>query len=205
MVRSNGILHSGIYSFKRTGRFSGLINAMIPLPPHVMLACYASSLYCPGAFWCDDLPIPGIHSYVQREYWYNGFASYWTTLKQLPMWIIALPMHIFSFAGPGLWICRPLQLSAVVGASSAHMILWTFLILYLRFFMHVQLSWRVLGSLCGVWWFGGWLCNEGGEMLWGSHSSSKSSSTSKSSSLILCISLYAWIGGVLFMTFLPPA
>ena len=44
--------------------------------------------------WCEWL-IPSIYSYIQAEYWDNGFLAYWQ-LKKIPLFFLAFPTILFS-------------------------------------------------------------------------------------------------------------
>ncbi len=56
--------------------------------------------------WCDDDAAGSrfsLYGYVQRRYWNVGLFRYYE-LKQVPNFILALPILMLSFAAAGLWI-----------------------------------------------------------------------------------------------------
>ncbi|XP_023301036.2 GPI mannosyltransferase 2 [Lucilia cuprina] len=111
--------------------------------------------------WCDNiLPFP--YSYIQSHYWQVGFLKYYE-FKQLPNFLLALP--ILSFLS---WHCfvylrhfimkfitkYPLALLIKEYKTLPFVLHSTFLTLFCIFFVHIQISTRLLCSATPtLYWF----------------------------------------------------
>ena len=111
--------------------------------------------------WCHWL-IPSVYSYIQSEYWDNGFLSYWQ-FKKIPLFFLAFPTLLFStdvllktisdlsiktmisdfvgfrsaraglpWAGPPMQICAWVHLLAIL--------------IFATFFMNVEVMTRLIWS-----------------------------------------------------------
>jgi len=88
--------------------------------------------------WCSAA-VPSIYTYVQAEYWHNGFLNYWT-MPNLPLFLLALPtLTIVACSTLYLWR-RKLH-----GAALVQLVMLVGLV----FFWHVQIANRLSSSLPG--------------------------------------------------------
>lgn len=139
LLRSNGLLWGLLFvwsvfekrnSFKALFRvvLGGALNGLIFLYPQYV----AYTEICPGRPWCDS-KIPLIYTFVQREYWDNGFLRYWTP-NNIPNFLFASPTLLLLIrslpAAP-----KPLKLVQIV------------LFIGALFFWHVQIVTRVASCL----------------------------------------------------------
>jgi len=113
-TRSNGIFMPGffIYEYMHMVRHISSEKALIRFIKLVILCCiswsgfgavlmFGKMLYCNDASprpWCSSAPFPNIYAFVQEHYWKVGFLKYYR-LAQLPNFILAAPMTLFSLAG----------------------------------------------------------------------------------------------------------
>lgn len=111
--------------------------------------------------WCDNtLPFP--YSYIQAHYWQVGFLKYYQ-FKQLPNFLLALPIIGFLF-----WHCfiylRHFIVKFLTKYPLTHLIKEyktlpfvihsSFLTLFCIFFVHIQISTRLLCSATPtLYWF----------------------------------------------------
>ncbi|KAI8815774.1 GPI mannosyltransferase 2 [Fimicolochytrium jonesii] len=235
-VRANGIVHMGFFVWefvvvpgmlmlRRVGgktSIAALIRnilratfySLIVISPFIAFQTYAYTLFCPAADsslrpWCNATS-PLIYSFVQKEYWNNGFLTYYR-LHQLPNFLLALP--IFTLLFTGLLQCithdplafftlgrltqpksQPPPLLIITNPALApHIYLMTALTIYCATMMHVQVVVRFSTSLPGLYWVAGGLM--GGDARRG-----------KWGRLVVGYFLgYAGATTVLFGGFLPPA
>ncbi|ORY51918.1 mannosyltransferase [Rhizoclosmatium globosum] len=117
--------------------------------------------------WCDSNP-PVLYTFVQAEYWNNGFLKYWT-FGQIPNFILAAPMLLTSsfgilsyfrydsyrFLTLGLMPSKRIELESGFHSSSAlsHAFLCFFLTIYCATCMHIQVITRFFTSLPFVYWY----------------------------------------------------
>lgn len=115
----------------------------------------------PHSPWCDNtLPFP--YSYIQSHYWQVGFLKYYE-IKQLPNFLVALPILAFS-----CWHCfvylRHFVMKFITKYPMTHLIKEyktlpfvihsSFLTLFCIFFVHIQISTRLLCSATPtLYWF----------------------------------------------------
>ncbi|KAI9254454.1 GPI mannosyltransferase 2 [Phascolomyces articulosus] len=225
-VRSNAIVYSGFFMYdlilRRFGKCSmvtGLIRAMvymaITFSGYAAVQYYGYLEYCPGRPWCEQT-IPMLYSFVQKEYWNNGFLTYYE-VKQIPNFFLALPIISITVVGlwryiqyDGLWFWSLGFLSSkdqggepTMGYTSRRaapfMYLWGVLLFYATTCMHVQVIIRFFTSLPPLYWFTAQLWMEG----FGNHSKAIQQWIAKI--VLSYYVLYGLVGIVLFAAFLPPA
>ncbi|KAI8341220.1 GPI mannosyltransferase 2 [Chlamydoabsidia padenii] len=161
--------------------------------------------------WCTNLP-PLVYSFVQKEYWGNGFLAYYE-LKQIPNFLLAMPIIGLSVGGLYLFITKDwirwLTLGQVNHGSSGersftsnkatvYMYLWAFLLLYTVTCMHVQVILRFFTSLPPLYWYIGYLWSHG------LRCSSEYQGWIANGIFYYSV-LYGLVGIILFSAFLPPA
>ncbi|OIR58572.1 MAG: GPI mannosyltransferase 2 [Amphiamblys sp. WSBS2006] len=127
--------------------------------------------------------------YVQRKYWDVGLFRFWA-LKQVPGFLYALPMILFSVAGLvsyfGGLVARSRK-EFFTPAVFPYFVLWMFMTLQVTTAAHVNIIYRLFSSLPPVYWYGAYLAE------------------TKDSLLLLWISLSVSVStGVLFSLFYPP-
>ena len=158
-----------------------ILQAALPFLPFVALQLAAAAWFCPSRPWCLSWPIPAPYAFVQAFYWGNGLFSYWQ-VKQIPNFIAAAPMLLFSLWNVGLYLSRFFATAsrsrnlAVWGFSSASTITstttspstirthlssplllpfflyWLLLTLVCFFAMHVQVMTRFLSAIPCIYW-----------------------------------------------------
>lgn len=112
--------------------------------------------------WCQQM-IPLLYSFVQREYWNNGFLKYYE-LKQIPNFLLAAPMISLSLMGIRAF-ARDFQqalgkrkrmdqyLDSLLGQILPYYVLWGLLLVYCIFMMHIQVITRFFSSMPPLFWF----------------------------------------------------
>uniref|UniRef100_A0A7S2RMR2 GPI mannosyltransferase 2 n=1 Tax=Mucochytrium quahogii TaxID=96639 RepID=A0A7S2RMR2_9STRA len=133
-----------------------LISAVIPLGS-VLKYGYDSYCSSPDARpWCSSR-LPNIYSFVQAEYWNNGFLNFWE-VKQIPNFLLAAPM---------VYLCSVCILTYVGGVTSSYTVghysrnlkvlpyvLHLFALLVLGvFFMHVHVITRFVSACPCIYWY----------------------------------------------------
>eukprot|EP01113_Clastostelium_recurvatum_P050756 TRINITY_DN9692_c0_g1_i1.p1 TRINITY_DN9692_c0_g1~~TRINITY_DN9692_c0_g1_i1.p1 ORF type:complete len:508 (-),score=92.78 TRINITY_DN9692_c0_g1_i1:6-1373(-) len=105
--------------------------------------------------WCSGGMMPNLYSFVQKEYWNQGFFQYYE-LKQVPNFLLAAPMVYISARGVveylrgyihGPEAPRRTEGEAYVAAWRhpnllPHVLYWAALLLFSVTFMHVQVITR---------------------------------------------------------------
>lgn len=136
--------------------------------------------------WCAAR-VPYLYGHVQRHYWGVGFLRYFE-LKQLPNFLLAAPILMMTTHGCFRFVSDHGTLAAlravfmpgtqIVGNKAVHrsglpldaaiyMAHWAFLAFYATFFMHVQVSTRLLSSCPPLYWWAASLCSAGhGRLVW---------------------------------------
>ncbi|ORX34138.1 GPI mannosyltransferase 2 [Kockovaella imperatae] len=149
--------------------FYAVILSLIVASPFIAFQVYAYRSFCvpsPTRPWCSA-KLPLAYSFVQAEYWNNGWLNYWT-LQQLPNLIIALPVLIPSYWGSYKYLSyhsvKAIASSgfAVSRTDSGQVIMDSrlfplhvqhlLLTLLLTFASHTQITLRVCVTDPVVWW-----------------------------------------------------
>ncbi|KAI9491859.1 GPI mannosyltransferase 2 [Zychaea mexicana] len=225
-IRSNAMIYSGFFIYdlvvRRLGKCSmvtGLIRAalytMITLTGYIAVQYNGYQQFCPGRPWCDQT-IPMLYSFVQKEYWNNGFLAYYE-VKQIPNFFLALPIISLTVAGmwryaqyDWLWFrslgfrsSKDTAKEPTMGYTSRRaapfVYLWGFLLLYATTCMHVQVIIRFFTSLPPLYWFTAQLWMDGFAK------SSKLMQRRIANAVLSYYVLYGLVGIILFAAFLPPA
>ncbi|RKO84382.1 GPI mannosyltransferase 2 [Blyttiomyces helicus] len=203
LFRANGILHAGFFAWflvvrRGAWRNVNLVRNMaktvlftiVVFAPFLGFQYYGYSVFCaPEAAthrtWCSK-PLPFIYSFVQEEYWNNGFLRYYR-LSQLPNFLLAAPTfaltaHALSSYFPAP---RPPTHSPLLAPRLLpYMLLWLALALLCATTMHVQIVVRLFTSVPGVFW---WAAGRGGR------------------GVVSWFMGWSAVGTVLFANFYPPA
>ena len=218
-LRSNGILFAGFFLWNLLcsdchiptlfwKSIKAIFYISIVIAPFVAFQIYGYLLFCETDIqrpWCSER-LPLIYSFVQHHYWNNGFLKYWR-LEQLPNFLLAAPilgLHTLALVD---YISKDWKRFFSLGyrkrkAPFANEVsqtvllpfiyLTTFLLIYVAFFMHIQViirffTWQPLGYLYA-----------------GSKLNSKISNLIGKAYLYYSI-IYGISGAILFSLFLPPA
>ncbi|KAI8341545.1 GPI mannosyltransferase 2 [Blakeslea trispora] len=224
-ARSNAIIYSGffiydlvvqpLWRYKRKlilGICRAVLYTLFTISGFALFQYYGYSKFCSlDRPWCSS-KLPLLYSFVQKEYWGNGFLSYYE-LKQIPNFLLAAPIIAISVLGLKAYIehdpVRFLTLGAVQQKKEtekdtffsssvlAHMYLWLFLLLFVTTSMHVQVIIRFFTSLPPLYWYIGhvWIKGFGPEK----------SSVRTANMILGYFVLYGLAGIVLYAAFLPPA
>ncbi|KAI7849426.1 GPI mannosyltransferase 2 [Circinella umbellata] len=222
--RSNAIVYSGFFMYdlilRRIGKctmITGLIRSIlytaITLSGYTAVQYYGYLEYCPERPWCTQT-IPMIYTFVQKEYWNNGFLAYYE-VKQIPNFLLALPIISLTVVGiwkyaqyDWLWFCSLGFLSSKVKEptmsyssrrAAPFMYLWGLLLLYAVTCMHVQVIIRFFTALPPLYWFTAQLWING----FGKQGKIMQQWVAKI--VLTYYVLYGLVGIVLFAAFLPPA
>ncbi|KAI8077838.1 GPI mannosyltransferase 2 [Halteromyces radiatus] len=231
LARSNAIIYIGFFIYdiiiKRIryhsiktliiGFLQVMIYSSITLSGFAVFQFLIYRQYCTDDIleqrpWCLQL-VPLAYSFVQKEYWGNGFLAYFQ-VKQIPNFLLAAPIIGLSIAGLWQFIAKDwtrwITLGVINDASvddtsytsnqaSVYMYLWTFLLFYATTCMHVQVILRFFTSLpplywyIGQLWYQGFQANRSSRDHWIAHS------------ILSYFVLYGLVGIILFSAFLPPA
>ncbi|KAI8592902.1 GPI mannosyltransferase 2 [Geranomyces variabilis] len=229
LVRANGVLHAGFFiwagavapfiakkkisatsfvlGFMKAARLAVLVAA-----PFVAIQWYAYGLFCNAASsvperpWCTS-HLPSIYSFVQKEYWNNGYLTYYEA-RQIPNFLLAAPTFLISFAGLahhmsrdprgffslGSWPSPSLPRSRFATGQAPYIYLWLFLTVYSATMMHVQVVTRFFTSVPAFYWFAATAVGDG-----------KPAAVGWRRAIVPYFLLYGLITAVLFANFLPPA
>ncbi|CAO3612083.1 unnamed protein product [Cunninghamella blakesleeana] len=224
-TRSNAIIYAGFFGYELIiKRLKGSIKSLtIGILQTIIYSAIAMSgflyfqymiyqQYCQGTNpqpWCSNT-IPLVYSYVQKEYWNNGFLSYYE-FKQLPNFLLAMPIILLS--GFGLWtfasndwhywltlgLSKPKQnnesSSFVNQHATVYMYLWAFLLFYATTCMHVQVIIRFFTSLPPLYWYIGYLLNQGFQSV------STPQQKLISNGILYYFIIYGLVGTILFCPF----
>ncbi|XP_055349880.1 GPI mannosyltransferase 2-like [Paramacrobiotus metropolitanus] len=161
-----------MYNGPRNSRFllrkivESLIFAVVGLLPFLLFQLFAFRLYCyafdqdlPDAIaeygttreynflhrnrsvseWCTRT-LPLSYSYIQEQHWNVGFFRYYEW-KQIPNFVLAAPILALS-----VWILKDLWRTRKVQAVFPYFVHLEFLIVVNLFFVHIQVSTRMLCS-----------------------------------------------------------
>ena len=134
---------------------------------HQTPSVLSSSLTSIYPQWCNNKSpfflnqIPSLYAHVQSTYWNVGFMNYWQ-IKHLGMFILALPSlilsfnavishsfnanHLLAFARSSLLLLPNKQ--AKIDKELPYVIHLLFLSIFEIFFMHIQVTTRLLSSSC---------------------------------------------------------
>ena len=89
----------------------GLLQVGLVALPYLAFQYYAWQRYCVSVdlclqsesedclsphVWCSNSP-PSVYSFIQGEYWENGFLRYWQ-FRKLPLFALAAPTVILAIA-----------------------------------------------------------------------------------------------------------
>jgi phosphatidylinositol glycan class V len=186
-----------------------LFYVIIVLSPFILFQAFAYDQFCHlhKRPWCSN-SLPLVYSFVQKEYWNNGFLEYYQ-IKQAPNFLLAFPWLYISFRGLYAYISadskRFLSLGLLNKSENKKavfsdkllpfMYLWTFCLFLVSFFMHIQVILRFFTFLPPLYWTLGLYLKD----------CLKENSHFHSSWLIWYLIFYPLIGVVLFSNFLPPA
>ncbi|KAI9281083.1 GPI mannosyltransferase 2 [Sporodiniella umbellata] len=212
-IRSNAIVFSGFFfydlvwirSMKNLNFYTGILRSLlytaISASGFALFQYYGYVKFCSlDRPWCHE-KIPLLYTFVQKEYWQNGFLSYYE-VKQIPNFLLAAPIVIISICGlfsyirydPQRFLSRAAPVRDLMGfhhsSLSVYMYLWLFLLFYVLTTMHVQVIIRFFTSLPPLYWYVGHLLEK----------------NQKGAQIVLgYFVLYGLVGTVLFANFLPPA
>ncbi|KAI8967814.1 GPI mannosyltransferase 2 [Mycotypha africana] len=232
-ARSNAIVYSGFFFYdlfwmrfvnrKRylTGLVKACIYTLITISGFVAFQYYTFNRFCSlDRPWCEN-KLPLLYSFVQKEYWGNGFLAYYE-VKQIPNFVLAAPIILISLFGLKNYIqhdsLRFLTIhlmssktpyrkadenqSYTSSALAVYMYLWAFLLVFVCCNMHVQVIIRFFTSLPPLYWFVGALWSKA----FGSSQLDKNVQSTVAANLVFSyFILYGLAGIVLFSGFLPPA
>ncbi|KAI8642024.1 GPI mannosyltransferase 2 [Parasitella parasitica] len=222
-VRSNAIVYSGFFFYDLvwirlinrqnfiTGLLRSVIYASITASGFALFQYYVYSEFCSlDRPWCMQR-LPLVYSFVQKEYWDNGFLSYYE-IKQIPNFVLAAPIIAISVFGLKAYIQNDSIAFWTLGVRrdkqntkkdnyysprlAVFMYLWAFLLLFATTTMHIQVIIRFFTSVPPFYWFVGnlWikgLCEGKNRLI---------------ANIVLgYFAIYGLIGIVLFSSFLPPA
>mmetsp|Transcript_643 Transcript_643/g.1877 ORF Transcript_643/g.1877 Transcript_643/m.1877 type:complete len:427 (+) Transcript_643:157-1437(+) len=183
------IAHDGIRKGLRTSgkgkpliMLHTLVGAALVIGPLGAFQLFGYAQFCRGASpappWCAA-SLPYLYGYVQSHYWGVGFLRYFQ-LQQVPNFLLAMPVLVLTWTGcvrfvrdhglltalravflPGHQsgkadVADPIPLDAAI-----YMAHWAFLAAYATFFMHVQVSTRLLSSCPALYWWAASLCVRG--------------------------------------------
>ncbi|CEP18496.1 hypothetical protein [Parasitella parasitica] len=180
-VRSNSIVYSGFFFYdlfwqrliNRQNFFAGFLRSVIytgiTAGGFALFQYYVYTEFCSlDRPWCMQ-KLPLAYSFVQKEYWDNGFLSYYE-IKQIPNFVLAAPIIAISVFGLKDYIQNDSTAFWTLGISrnkqkangdyhspklAVFMYLWTFLLLFATTSMHVQVIIRFFTSVPPFYWFVG--------------------------------------------------
>lgn len=179
---------------------------------------YGQTLYCIGDAprpWCAGY-LPNIYSFVQDHYWNVGFLRYFT-ISQIPNFVLAAPMAVFSLWGIWTYCALDWRWVATLGLSHRqgshalrrlpyfsrtllpHVYLWALMLVYTVLCIHVQIINRLFMFMPVLCWFhahifymnGGLANTRRSALLKGIH--------------LCCLGTFSVISSILFFGFYPPA
>lgn len=225
-VRSNAIVYCGFFYYDLIwirlikgknfiiGLIQSLLYTLIAFSGFSLFQYYGYMHFCSlDRPWCSR-SIPLLYSFVQKEYWGNGFLAYYT-INQIPNFVLATPIILLSIFGLKTYIKTDAsqffslglvskrkstssveEQSYVSSKLASHMYLWAFLLLYVVTNMHIQVIIRFFTSLPPLYWYVGDLWIKG---------FIEKKNTVLANVVLTYFVLYGLIGIVLFSNFLPPA
>ncbi|KAI9339859.1 GPI mannosyltransferase 2 [Pilaira anomala] len=222
LIRSNAIIYSGFFWYdliwvrfiQRKNFVVGVILSvfytLVVLSGIGLFQYYGYIQFCSlDRPWCTN-KIPLLYSFVQKEYWDNGFLSYYE-MKQIPNFVLAAPIITLSVLGLKTYIQSDpatfFSLGIIKSKTTAndqtyaspklsvYMYLWTFLLFYVVTSMHIQVIIRFFTSLPPLYWYVGDLWIKG----------LNDKKFTLANVVLTYFVLYGLIGIVLFSSFLPPA
>ena len=202
-------------NIKRKARSTVGLGVLLWIPmviaPFLAFQYHAYQLFCihhNSREWCART-LPLIYSFVQKEYWNNGFLNYYE-LKQIPNFILASPFLILSIWGICTYALSDTQRFLSLGFSVRSIskkglgsplcasnealpfvYLWLLMTFVVSTLMHVQVILRFFTCLPPLYWLMG-------EVL-------ALSSQSLKRLLLGYLVFYSLIGAVLYTNFYPPA
>ncbi|CRG84749.1 phosphatidylinositol glycan, class V [Talaromyces islandicus] len=220
LTRSNGILSGALFAYDavlgavevltrglsfgviRRTAFVVLGGSIVALgmivPQYIAFKAYCLDSHSARP-WCERL-LPSIYSWVQVEYWNNGFLTYWT-VSNLPLFLLAAPILTIMFYSALVAVRGQLgqSSSACWSPVPGHTALRQSLVLRLAIpqgilavmaltNLHVQIINRICSGYPVWYWF---LAALGDVRTFGVG--------------VKAMALYAGIQAVLFGSFLPPA
>lgn len=231
LSRANGIVYVGFFVWEllseRRRRYIGLgvyqigflvkliVCSLIVIAPFALFQLFAYDAFCtrlPPSLvrpWCES-KIPLIYSFVQKEYWNNGFLSYYE-VKQIPNFLLAAPFLGLSILGLHSYYAYDPQRFWTLGLRSTKRInrqmrpyfsssllpfiyLWAAMTFLVSTMMHVQVILRFFTCLPPLYWF----------LAHFLVTPSKKTAMCSSGLLIYWV-FYPLVGAVLFANFYPPA
>lgn len=219
VTRSNGITLAGFFLYDTWTHVLGgcqsilvimkdLILFLSSLSGYVGFQYYGYMVYCGAEStrpWCYN-NIPDLYSFVQKHYWNVGFLKYYT-LGQLPNFLIATPMILFTLTACWSYFRSDWKRSLTLGGLHEkhradpgflhqdvlfpHFVLLLTLLIYTLCIVHVQIIARLFSFQPVIYWSLAHFYTVG---------------TQRVRSLIAgyCL-LSALIGTILFMNNYPPA
>lgn len=227
-TRSNGVFMSGflvyeylhkirhISSHKAFVRFIQLvILCMVSWTGFLAVLRFGQHLYCDAGNprpWCHAT-LPNIYAFVQAHYWKVGFLKYYRP-SQIPNFILATPMVIFSLVGIYTYMRTDWAWSLSAGLVHRelsvkkrpyyarellpHIYLWGFMLAYTVLVVHVQIITRLFMFMPIVSWYHAHLY-----YMAGGHSQAKCISRRRLHLGI--IGTYICVTSILFFCYYPPA
>lgn len=220
LCRGNGVLYAGFFAYDGLmevarpllihGRDRGavpgrwwnvgrvmlvsIVGIMVSLSGFIAFQYYGYSEFCTRQTrpWCSRT-IPLLYSFVQEHYWNNGFLKYYE-IKQIPNFILAVPMVLLSVSGlreyaghMGEVDKSPYYTFKVVPM----MVLWAVMLWVAVTSMHVQVVTRFFTSVPCVFWYGAHVLLQGDQR--------------KSNALLTYFIIYGVATTCTFSLFYPPA
>ncbi|GAU88565.1 hypothetical protein RvY_01246 [Ramazzottius varieornatus] len=165
--------------------------------------------------WCDS-SLPVAYSHVQKSHWNVGMLSYYE-LKQLPNFLLALPVLVLScwtlwtflpFRGPRRSSIQSIVMQAAESPLLPYVAHLGFLVAFCLFFVHIQISTRLLCSSSPLLYLAvGLLMPPTSKNIdWSTYIRNLRVASEKDVRLKLCIqyfAFYAVIGTILHANFFP--
>ncbi|KAI9294751.1 mannosyltransferase [Neoconidiobolus thromboides FSU 785] len=182
---------------------------------YLIFQYYAYQEYCsidsPLSPWCY-YKVPINYSYLQKHYWNNGFLKYYEW-KQLPNFLLAMPFILISIYGIweyikvnkirffSLGLFKQNSETTKIGNNHPylhndqllpHLYLWSFMLIYCIFFMHIQVIIRFFTSVPLFYGFIAYKISNNDNLIF-------------KTIIIYYWCFYSIISTILFATFFPPA
>lgn len=136
------------------------VLGVVAIGPQVLYFASAIPTYCPSLIstsssslvqdrpWCTAV-IPNLsamYMFIQREYWNVGWFRYYE-FKQLPNFILASPMLLFSMYAILHWLTK-IQITSI----TPYYVHWGVLLVNAIVVVHIQVTTRLLAACPPVYW-----------------------------------------------------